>query len=248
VAENARVTLYSTGVLRAALRDASAAFTAQTGIAVEQTYGNTGKLRERILNGEPADVFGAGDVDNPQMLHDAGAFGAVTVVAHAPLALLVKSTIAPERSVADIMLDPAVRLVTGVLAPPKIDPAGDYAEIVFARIDERRPGSYAALNAKALQLAGGGLAVPPGADLPTYLLLTADLGDAFLAYGSNFVAPAAAHPEELRVLPLPPELALRADFGLALRNGAPPEAVRFRDYLLSDDGQAHFVRNGFTRA
>jgi ABC-type molybdate transport system substrate-binding protein len=248
VAQTARVTLYSTGVLRAALRDASAAFAAQTGIAVDQTYGNTGKLRERILNGERADVFGAGDVDNPQMLHDAGTFGAVTVVAHAPLALLVKTTVPAERSVADIMLDPGVRLITGVLAPPKIDPAGDYAEIVFARIDERRPGSYAALHAKALQLAGGGLTVPPDADLPAYLLLTADLGDAFLAYGSNFVAPVAAHPGDLRVLPLPPELAVRADFGLALRNGAPPAALRFRDYLVSAAGQAHFERNGFTRA
>jgi ABC-type molybdate transport system substrate-binding protein len=235
-------------VLRAALRDASAAFTAQTGVAVEQTYGNTGKLRERILGGERADVFGAGDVDNPQMLHDAGAFGPVAVIAHAPLALLVKATIAPERSVVDIMLDPAVRLVTGVLAPPKIDPAGDYAEVVFERIERRLPGSYAALNAKALQLAGGGLPVPPDADLPTYLLLTADLGDAFLAYGSNFVAPVAAHPAELRALPLPAELAVEADFGLALRNGAPPAALRFRDYLLSDEGGRHFERNGFTRA
>jgi ABC-type molybdate transport system substrate-binding protein len=248
VAENARITLYSTGVLRSALRDASAAYTARTGIAVDQTYGNTGKLRERILGGERADVFGAGDVDNPQMLHDAGAFGPVSVIAHAPLALLVKTSIAPQRPVADIMLDPDVRLVTGVLAPPKIDPAGDYAEIVFARIDEDRPGSYARLHAKALQLAGGGLPVPTDADLPTYLLLTADLGDAFLAYASNFVAPVAARPDALRSLPLPPELAVRADFGLALRNGAPREALGFRDFLLSDDGQMHFERNGFTRA
>ncbi len=240
-----RIILYSSGVLRTPLRDVAAAFTAETGVTVEQTYGNTGKLRERILAGERADVFGAGDLDNPQMLHDAGAFGGVTLVAHAPLALLVKTEIAADRPVEAVMLDPAVRLVTGVLEPPKIDPAGDYAEMIFRRIDAARPGSYGILHAKALQLAGGDLVKPPEADLPTYLLLTANLGDAFLAYGSNFVAPVAAHPDRLRMLPLPPEFAVRADFGMAVRSGAPPEAERFLRFVLSAPGQAIFVRHGF---
>jgi ABC-type molybdate transport system substrate-binding protein len=241
-----RITLYSTGVMRRALSDAAAAFTAETGVAVEQTYGNSGKLRERILAGEAIDVYGAGDLDNPQMLHDSGAYGAPALVAHAHMALLVKTSIPATRSVVDIMLDPAVRLVTGVLAPPKIDPAGDYAEIIFKRIERERPGSYATLNAKALQLAGGGVSVPPGTDLPTYLLLGGDLGDAFLAYTANFVAPVAAHPAELRSMPMPPELAVRADFGLTVRTGAPAEAEGFRAYLFSSAGQAHFERNGFT--
>jgi hypothetical protein len=38
----------------------------------------------------------------------------------------------------------------------------------------------------------GALTPPPDADLPTYLLLRADLGDAVLAYGPNFVKPVAA--------------------------------------------------------
>jgi ABC-type molybdate transport system substrate-binding protein len=38
--------------------------------------------------------------------------------------------------VADIMLDPAVRLITST---PKADPAGDYAEAIFAKIDATRP-------------------------------------------------------------------------------------------------------------
>jgi ABC-type molybdate transport system substrate-binding protein len=247
VTASPRISLFSTGVLRTALREAACAFTERSGVAVDQTYGNSGKLRERILNGEAVDVFGAGDVDNPQLLHDSGAYGAVTVIAHSPMSLLVKSSIPATRSVVEIMLDPAVRLVTGLLAPPKSDPSGDYAEIIFGRIDARQPGSKAALEAKALQLAGGNVAMPPDSDVPTFLLLTADLGDAFLAYGSNFVAAVAANPDALRALPLPPELAVRADFGLTLRNDAPPEAVRFRDFLTGDQGQAIFVKNGFTR-
>ena len=245
---NARISLFSTGVLRAALRAAAVAFTERTGVTVDQTYGNSGALRERILSGEVVDVFGAGDVDNPQMLHDAGLFGAVTVVAHSPMSLLVKSSISATRAAAEIMLDPAVRLVTGLLAPPKIDPSGDYAEIIFAKIDALAPGSKAALEAKALQLAGGNVPMPPGADVPTFLLLTADLGDAFLAYDSNFAAPVAANPGALRVVPLPPELAVRADFGLSLRNEASVEALQFRDFLTGEHGQAIFARHGFTRA
>jgi len=44
----------------------------------------------------------------------------------------VKSPIAGSRTPADIMLDPAVRLVTST---PKADPAGDYAEAIFAKLD-----------------------------------------------------------------------------------------------------------------
>ncbi len=130
--DHARISLYSTGVLRSALRSAAAAFTDASGIAVDQTYGNSGKLRERILSGgETPDIYTAGDVDNPEMLRASGRYGEVTVVAHAQMALLLKTTVPAERSVADIMLDPAVRLVTGVLTPPKIDPAGGPAVTPF---------------------------------------------------------------------------------------------------------------------
>jgi ABC-type molybdate transport system substrate-binding protein len=51
---NARISLFSTGVLRTALREAAGAFTDRTSVAVDQTYGNSGKLRERILSVKPS--------------------------------------------------------------------------------------------------------------------------------------------------------------------------------------------------
>jgi ABC-type molybdate transport system substrate-binding protein len=242
------ITLYSTGVLSAALREAAAAFAQATGVTVDQTYGNTGKLRERIEAGENADVFGAGDTFNPQQLHDDGKFGNVTVVAHSPMCLLEKTSIPATRSVVEVMLDPAIRLVTGLLTPAHIDPSGDYAEMIFDRIDGQHPGSEAALNAKSLQLAGGTIPMPAGADVPIYLLLTSNQGDVFLAYCSNFAASVAGSDGRLRSMPLPRNLAVRADFGVAVRYNAPPEALKFRDFLTSAQGQAIFVKHGFTHA
>ncbi len=52
----------------------------------------------------------------------------------------------------DRMLDPAVKLGTST---PQADPSGDYAWEVFRRVDKLRPGSFVALEAKALKLTGG---------------------------------------------------------------------------------------------
>ncbi len=241
-----RVTLFAAGSLKGALVEIVAAFARQTGIGVDQTYGSSGLLRAQIENGTPADVFASADVGNPQRLHDAGKAGPVTVFVHNRMCLLVKSEIAGTRGVAEIMLDPAVRLITST---PKADPAGDYAETIFAKIDASHPGSLAVLDAKALRLVGGPNAapIPPGVDPAVYLLRTTDQGDAFLAYCSGFAATAAANPTTLRTLAMPPALTVRADYGVTIGTGAAQEAMRLRDYLLSDAAQAVFERYGFAR-
>ena len=48
----------------------------------------------------------------------------------------------------EVLLDPAVRLGTST---PKADPSGDYAWQVFEKAEALRPGSFATLDAKALQ-------------------------------------------------------------------------------------------------
>ena len=241
-----RISVYAAGSLRAAMTEIATAYTRQTGVGVEPTYGSSGLLRSRIESGEVADVFASADTVGPQRLADEGKAGPVRVFAHNAMCLLEKSSLPAERSVADVMLDRNVRLITST---PKADPAGDYAERIFGLIDAQRPGSLARLDAKALRLVGGADAVviPPGADTASYLLLTADRGDALLAYCSGFVGSVTAIPAELRVLPMPPALAIRADYGVTLRAGASLAAQRFVDFVLSDAGQAVFVRNGFDR-
>jgi molybdate transport system substrate-binding protein len=240
------VTLFAAGSLHSALADIATAFTQQTGIVVDQTYGSSGLLRERIEKGEIADVFASADTDSPKKLQSEGKSGTVTVFTRNRMCLLVKPALAGARPVADLMLDPALRLVTST---PKADPAGDYAEAIFAKLNAQRSGSLAALDAKALRLIGGANAVsiPAGADLAVYLLLTSNQGDTFLAYCSGFVASVAADPSRLRSLEMPPDLAVRADYGLTLRNEAPPAAAQLRDFILSPAGQAILVRYGFSR-
>ncbi len=59
----------------------------------------------------------------------------------------------------DRLLDPAVRLGTST---PKADPSGDYAWLVFERIEQQgRKGAFQQLAAKALQLTGGPNSPPP---------------------------------------------------------------------------------------
>ena len=239
------ISLYAAGSLKGALTELAQAFTKQTGIVVNQTYGSSGTLRARIENGDAADVFASADVESPQRLAREGKAGPVTVFTHNRMCLLVKSATVAKRSVIEVMLDPAVRLVTST---PQADPAGDYAERIFGAIDAQRPGSSAILDAKALRLVGGrdAVPIPPSADAGTFLLLTANRGDAFLAYCSGFGTATTAHPAELQSLEMPPALAVRADYGLTLLSGAPEAAQRFRSFILSDQGQGTLMKYGFS--
>ena len=51
----------------------------------------------------------------------------------------------------DPLLDPAVRVGTST---PGADPSGDYTWAFFRNADKARPGAFAVLDAKALQLTG----------------------------------------------------------------------------------------------
>jgi molybdate transport system substrate-binding protein len=239
------VSLYAAGSLHEAMDDIATAFTQSTGIVVDRTYGSSGLLRQRIENGEVADVFASADTDSPQRLASEGKGGPVTVFTRNRMCLAVKPDIASGRSVTKIMLDPAVRLITST---PKADPAGDYAETIFAKIDARLPGSLAVLDAKALRLIGGtdAVSIPAGADSGVYLLLTANRGDAFLAYCSGFVTTIAKSAGALRSMPMPNHLTVSANYGLTVRAGAPPAAATLRAFILSPAGQTILKRYGFS--
>jgi molybdate transport system substrate-binding protein len=209
------VSLYAAGSLHEAMTDIAKAFTQSTGIVVDQTYGSSGLLRQRIENGEVADVFASADTASPEQLAREGKSGPVTVFTRNRTCLAVKSNLAVDRSVTVIMLDPAVRLITST---PKADPAGDYAEAIFAKVDARKP--------------------PPGADIGIYLLLT--------AYCSGFVATIAQSADALKSMPMPAHLAVSANYGLTVRAGAPAAAATLRAFILSPAGQTILQRYGFS--
>jgi ABC-type molybdate transport system substrate-binding protein len=239
----AHVTLFASGTLHAAFAEIAKTFTQKTGIIVDQTYGASPQLSRRIEDGESVDVFASADTASPERLQRTGRSGAVTIFAHNRMCLLVKPPVAGTRAADELMLDPAVRLITAV---PVLDSAGDYAEATFAKLDARRPGSKARLDAKALRLFGNrDVAIPAGADPGAYLLLTANRGDAFLGWCTAAAISAASNPAALRSLPLPPDITVDANYGITLRNAAPVEAAVLRGYIVSPAGQAILERYGF---
>ena len=84
------VRLYAAGSLRGALTELGQVFQRETGVAVEGTFGASGLLRERIEQGEPAEVFASANMEHPRALEKAGRGGPVRLFARNQLCALVR--------------------------------------------------------------------------------------------------------------------------------------------------------------
>jgi molybdenum ABC transporter molybdate-binding protein len=240
------VPVFAAGSLRGPLTEAARAFeAAQAGAKIELVFGASGLLRDRIRAGEPAQVFASANMEHPQSLA-ANGWGATRAFTRNALCALVpaKLGLKPETLVAAI-LDPKVKLGTST---PKADPSGDYAFEMFARIGRSAgaaAGAQAALEAKALQLTGGPNSPQPPSGRNVYGVLVAEgQADVFITYCTGTVVAAAEQPG-LQSVDIPAAINVTADYGLAVRQGAPAAAQAFADYLLSPAGQAVLQRHGF---
>ncbi len=159
------------------------------------------------------------------------------------LCALVRPGLAVEpATLLDRMLDADVKLGTST---PRADPSGDYAWEVFRKADKLRPGAFAALERKALQLAGGpnSPTAPPGRAL--YGMLVAEgKADIFLTYCTNARQAQAQNPGQ-QIVALPDELAVGADYGLTVLTGASPQAYQFAMFILAVNGQSILAKHGF---
>jgi molybdate transport system substrate-binding protein len=239
-----RVTLNAAGSLKAALTDVAKVYEEAYGTPVEMAFAASGLLRERIEGGEQADVFASANMQHPGALMAAGWGGPVALFARNQLCALAQPDLKVETaSLLDAMLRDDVRLGTST---PKADPSGDYAWQVFEKAEALRPGSFATLDAKALQLTGG----PDSAKAPegrnTYgWVMADDQADVFLTYCTNAVLARQEVPE-LQIVSLPEELAVGADYGLIVRAEAPDAAWRLALFILAPDGQGILAGYGFT--
>ncbi len=238
------VRLYAAGSLTAALTEASEAFTHESGIKVARTFGASGLLRERIETGETAEVFASANMDHPATLAKAGkAAPAVLFARNRLCAISMPEAGVTAANLLNRILDPAVKLGTST---PKADPSGDYAWAVFEKAEKLRPGSFKALDAKALQLVGGPNSAPPPPGRNAYAaLISAGKADVFLGYCTNAVLVRKELPSA-QIIDLPEALAVGADYGLTILNNARPEATRLAMYILSPAGQAILARHGFS--
>jgi molybdate transport system substrate-binding protein len=238
------VMLYAAGSLRTALTEVAVAFEAASGQKVQAKYGASGLLKDEIAGGARAEVFASANMEHPQALAAAGKSGPVVLFARNRLCALVRPGLAVEpATLLDRMLDPNMKLATST---PRADPSGDYAWEVFRKADKLRPGAFAALEKKALQLVGGpnSPTAPPGRAL--YGMLMAEgKADIFLTYCTNAREAQAQNPGQ-QVVALPDELAVGADYGLAVLAGASPQAYQFAMFILSTDGQRILAKHGFT--
>ena len=68
--------------------------------------------------------------------------------------------------------------------------------------------------------------------------------DIFLTYRTNALA-AQKENQEQQIVALPDSLAVGADYGLTLMNGAPAAAQGFADFIMSSQGQQILTSHGF---
>jgi molybdate transport system substrate-binding protein len=238
------VLLHSAGSLRFALTEVIAAFEPLAGVAVRPTFGASGTLKDAIAKGERAQVFTSANMEHPQALADAKKSGPVVLFARNRLCALVRPGLAvTPATLLDRMLDPAVKLATST---PKADPSGDYAWEVFRKAEKLKPGSFAILEKRALQLIGApSSAVPPKGRVAYAWHIAEGRADIFLTYCTNALAAQAEAPGQ-QMVQLPDALAVGADYGMTVMADAPAAAYRFTMFILSPAGQKILAKHGFS--
>jgi molybdate transport system substrate-binding protein len=239
------VNLYAAGSLQAALTDIGAAFAAKTGHRVVAKFGPSGVLEKEIARGAKADVFASANMEYPQALNRSNKSGPVLRFARNKLCALVKPELAVDSAgLLDRMLDPAIKLGTST---PNSDPSGDYAFEVFRKADAIRLGARAALEKKTLKLTGTAeSAVPPPGRSVYGWHIAEGRADIFLAY-CTAAAEARMQNGRLKMVQLPGALAVGADYGLTVINGAPAAAEQFAHFILSHAGQDILIGYGFAK-
>ena len=237
------INLYAAGSLRAALGDVAANFAKASGHKVARTFAASGLLRQRIEKGEPAQVFASANMKHPETLAKAGKAGPVRMFARNKLCAIAQANVAisPDTLLA-VLLDPKIRLGTST---PKADPSGDYAWTLFEKAEKVKPGSFAALDAKAMKLTGGPTSekAPKGQNQYGWVMAS-NKADVFLTYCTNAHLAQKQVPS-LQIVTLPEALSVGANYGLTVLKGAPKSADAFAAYILSPDGQAILQGYGF---
>jgi molybdate transport system substrate-binding protein len=237
------IQLYAAGSLRGALTEVGNAFEAQSGHHVAAKFGPSGALKDEIANGAKADIFASANMEHPAALHEAKLSGPVALFTRNQLCALAKPGLAVDSSsLLERLLDPAVTLGTST---PKSDPSGDYAWEVFKKADAIKRGAQAVLEAKAQKLTGvSDSEVPPPGQAVYGWHIAQGHADIFLAYCTG-AAEAKRQYRNLQIVALPPELAVGADYGLTVMNGAPPAATQFAEFILSAPAQRILASFGF---
>src|SRR5215475_4098484 len=238
------VHVFAAGSLRAAFNEIGIAFQSATGIRLENNFGPSGALRERIEKGEQPDLFASADIANPTALSRAGRAGPVILFAHNRLCALVRPGLAvTSDTLLSMLIDPQIKLGTST---PKADPLGDYTWAMFAKADSIIPGSRATLEAKARKLIGSPGSQPLPASVKNQFSwhlreIHADIFIQYCSAGADFKKDMPAG----KVVNLPVGLGTGADYGLTVLPTKNDNTTALVFFILSQNGQSILARNGF---
>ena len=211
------LTLYAAGSLKAALSDVAASYEKTYTTKVTTKFGPSGLLTKAIEEGENPDVFASANMKHPEKLASGGWGGPVVLFARNQLCALAQPDVeVTTENLLNTLLDKNIRVG---ISTPKADPSGDYALELFNRAETIKEGSFATLSGKALQLTGGpdSAKAPEGRNQYGWVM-SEKKADVFLTYCTNAVLAQKEVPE-LKIIRIPEELSVGADYGLLVRDG-----------------------------
>jgi molybdate transport system substrate-binding protein len=234
--------VYGAGSLRESIGQIAREFGLAHGLLVTTQFGPSGRMRERIENGDRVDLFASADVGHARKLVEDGRASVMAVFARNTVCLLSPAKFgATSETALDKLLAPGVRIG---ISPPKIDPLGDYTMRLFDLAERLRPGSAASLRARSVILD-----TPPGAAPPKSGNVDVDAiqdgrVDVNIVYCSSRGLYAKMLPDAA-VVPFPAELQVGPEYGLAVLKDAQPAALLLALTILSPDGQKVMALYGF---
>lgn len=241
--EFSTITLFGAGSLNGALTELTQKFTQKFGIPVSTDFAQSGLQRQRLENGEKADIFTSADTSNPLKLYQEGLSGRVIKFASNRLVAIARPglSLTPD-NLLNQLLNPDIKVG---ITPPVTDPLGDYTQVVFQKADDIQSGSFQQLNAKSILLSG---TLPPernssGGSIVYYIEDTQQIDVEIVYYTSALLAQQIA--PDLQLVELPDNLAVTGDYGLTILNGANDETSKLVRYILSPSGQKILAKYGF---
>lgn len=230
--EKGSVSVFAASSLREALGEVSAGYeAAHPGVGVRSSYAGSQTLRIQIEKGAAADVFASADPTHVAALERAGLVGGAHRFAYNELALIV-----PRDNPAGIDsfwdLPRAERIVIGT----ETVPIGRYTRELLARAATRAslPSFDQAVMRRVVSQEANVRQVRAKVELGE--------ADAAIVYKTDAVSS-----DRVRVVPIPEELNLRAEYVVAILTRAEHlgRAEEWVAYLLSEEGREALRRHGF---
>ena len=205
-------------------------------VAITFNFEASSNLKAQLEQGAKADLYAPADIPQMDGARGKGVIaGEQKIFANNKLALIVPANNPRGIAAPQDLAKPGTRLI---LAASYV-PIGSYARFLLARM-----AGDPAYGPDFYKQALGNIVSEEANTRAVVNRIVLGEGDAGIVYASD-VTPAVR--DRVRVIPIPEALQVTAQYPIAVVTGAAntPAAQAFIAYLLSPEGQATLVRNGF---